>query len=66
MTDTGKGIPEGEDEKIFENFYKVDEFIPGVGLGLPLAKKIAQRLGASLILDRSYQAKGSRFVVTIG
>ena len=66
VTDTGKGIPEGEDEKIFENFYKVDEFIPGVGLGLPLAKKIAQRLGASLILDRSYQAKGSRFVVTIG
>ena len=65
VTDTGRGIPEGEEEKIFENFYKVDDYVPGVGLGLSLARRIAQRLPASLALDRSYTAQGSRFVLTL-
>lgn len=66
VTDTGRGIPEGEEEKIFDNFYKVDEYVPGVGLGLSLSRRIAQRLGATLELDRSYTAQGSRFVLTLG
>ncbi len=65
VTDTGRGIPEGEEEKIFENFYKVDDYVPGVGLGLSLARRIAQRLPASLTLDRSYTAQGSRFVLML-
>lgn len=64
VTDTGKGIPEGDEERIFEQFYKVDEFIPGTGLGLSLARQIANRMGASIVLDRSYEAKGSRFVIS--
>ena len=64
VTDTGKGVPEGDDERIFEQFYKVDEFIPGTGLGLSLARQIANRMGASIVLDRSYEAKGSRFVIS--
>lgn len=66
VTDTGKGIPAGEEEKIFDNFYKVDAYVPGAGLGLSLARRIAQRLGATLELDRSYTAQGSRFVLTLG
>lgn len=63
VTDTGKGIPQGEEEKIFDRFYKVDEYVPGVGIGLSLARQIAQRLGISVTLDRTYTAAGSRFVV---
>ena len=65
VTDTGKGIPEGEEERIFEQFYKVDEFIPGTGLGLSLARVIANRMGATIFLDRSYKAQGSRFNIVL-
>ena len=65
VTDTGKGIPEGDEERIFDRFYKVDSFVPGAGLGLPLVREIAKRMGATVVLDRPYAAKGSRFVVTL-
>ncbi|MGN0280992.1 MAG: ATP-binding protein [Prevotella sp.] len=65
VTDTGKGITEGDEERIFDRFYKVDDFVPGAGLGLPLVREIAKRMGATVILDRSYQSQGSRFVVTL-
>ena len=65
VTDTGKGIPEGEEEKIFDRFYKVDEFVPGTGLGLSLCRIIAKRIGATIALDRSYNEKGARFIVTL-
>ena len=65
VTDTGKGIPEGDEERIFDRFYKVDSFVPGAGLGLSLVREIARRMGATVVLDRPYAAKGSRFVVTL-
>ena len=65
VTDTGKGIPEGEEEKIFDHFFKVDDFVPGAGLGLPLVRVIARRMGATVELDRTYAAKGSRFRVSL-
>lgn len=65
VTDTGKGIPEGDEERIFDRFYKVDEFVPGAGLGLSLVREIARCMEATVVLDRSYAAKGSRFVVTL-
>ena len=65
VTDTGKGIPEGDEERIFERFYKVDEFVPGVGLGLSLVREIAKRIDATVTLDRTYSSSGSRFVVTL-
>ena len=65
VTDTGKGIPEGEEERIFERFHKVDEFVPGAGLGLSLAREIAGRMDATVTLDRSNSSQGSTFVVTL-
>ena len=65
VTDTGRGIPEGDEERIFDRFYKVDEFVPGAGLGLSLVREIARCMEATVVLDRSYAAKGSRFVVTL-
>ena len=65
VADTGKGIREGNEESIFDRFFKEDEFVPGVGLGLPLVRKIARRMGATVELDRTYASKGSRFRVSL-
>ena len=51
--DTGVGIPPGEEEKIFERFYRapsvVSEQVPGTGLGLFIARAIAERHGGTLV-----------------
>lgn len=65
VTDTGKGIPEGDEERIFDRFYKVDSFVPGAGLGLSLVREIAKRMDATVTLDRSYKAQGARFNILI-
>lgn len=64
VADTGKGIKEGEEEKIFEHFYKVDAYKEGVGLGLPLARRIARQLGGDVVLDTTYK-NGSRFILKL-
>ena len=65
VTDTGKGIPEGDEERIFDRFYKVDEFVPGAGLGLSLVREIAKRMDATVNLARTYASQGSMFTVTL-
>jgi len=46
VSDTGIGITEKDISKLFDEFYRVDnkinEFVKGTGLGLPLAKKIVE------------------------
>ena len=61
VTDTGCGIPLDKQEVIFDRFAKVNEFIPGAGLGLPIARTIAIRLGGTLTVDPDYD-KGARFI----
>lgn len=60
-TDTGCGIPVDKSEFIFERFTKIDQYVPGTGLGLALGRSIAHRLNGSLLLDRSY-TDGSKFI----
>lgn len=64
VTDTGIGIPEKEQKMIFERFYKMDSFTQGTGLGLPICRSIAEKLGGSLLLDSSYTG-GCRMVLTL-
>ena len=64
VTDTGIGIPEEHQEHIFEQFYKVNAFKPGLGVGLSVARKIAIRLGGTLVLAPTYKS-GARFILTI-
>lgn len=64
VEDTGIGIPEGQEEKIFERFVKLDTFQEGLGLGLPVARTLARRLGGDVRLDTSYH-KGARFVAEL-
>lgn len=64
VTDTGCGIPEEDRDRIFELFEKSDEFKAGVGLGLPICRRLSKSIGAEIVLDSSY-VEGSRFVLTI-
>ena len=64
VEDTGCGIPADQAEHIFERFVKLDSFKQGIGLGLPLSRKLAEQLDGLVTLDTSYTS-GARFVVTL-
>lgn len=55
VTDSGSGIPESLQNKIFDAFEKQDTFIQGMGLGLTICKLIAQGLNGSIHLDTEYK-----------
>jgi signal transduction histidine kinase/CheY-like chemotaxis protein len=68
VKDTGMGIPEKDQKKIFEEFYQVDheqqDKSKGTGLGLPLTKKLARLLGGEISLE-SQIGVGSEFKLKI-
>ena len=64
VRDTGKGIATADQERIFERFVKLDEYIPGTGLGLSVAKSHIQSLGGKIGLE-SKVGKGSTFWVDL-
>ena len=64
VEDTGIGVPAQEAENIFGRFVKLDSFKEGIGLGLPLSRKLAEQLGGTVALDTSY-TNGARFIVTL-
>jgi len=64
VEDTGCGVPAEKAEEIFGEFVQLDEFKDGVGIGLPLSRHVARRLGGDIILDTSYK-EGARFILTL-
>ena len=68
VTDTGIGIAIADQTKIFEEFTQIDSALQrrllGTGLGLPLAKRLAESLGGRIELE-SVPGKGSTFSVVI-
>ena len=64
VTDTGIGIPEELHEKVFEQFYKIDTFKQGLGIGLPMSRKIATHLKGTLSIDKTYR-DGVRITLSI-
>lgn len=64
VTDTGSGIPAEEAEHIFDRFVKLDNFKEGIGLGLPLSRRLAEQLGGKVELDTTY-TDGAQFIVTL-
>ena len=65
VEDDGPGIPEHEREKVWERFYRVArEGTPvGSGLGLPIVRALAERMGASIALGTPESGVGLRVVV---
>ncbi len=64
VTDTGVGIDEKDRDRIFETFYKQNDFKEGIGLGLPICRRLITSLGGTVELDPVYKG-GSRFVITL-
>jgi signal transduction histidine kinase/response regulator RpfG family c-di-GMP phosphodiesterase len=68
VSDTGIGIADGDQGRIFEEFTQVEgehqSGKRGTGLGLPLSRKLAELLGGSLTVE-SKLGKGSYFTLTI-
>jgi len=64
VKDTGKGIKEELQSKIFDRFYKADEFTTGTGLGLPICKAIVQKFEGEIWVE-SKDEKGAAFYYTI-
>jgi signal transduction histidine kinase len=66
VTDTGIGIPQAEQERIFERFYRVDAArsreVGGTGLGLSIARHLVEAHGG-LIEVKSEVERGSTFTV---
>ena len=64
VEDTGCGIASDNQERVFEPFMKVDEFCEGLGLGLPLCRRLAILLKGEIVLDTSYNG-GARFLLKL-
>ena len=58
--DTGSGIPEEEQARIFERFVKLNDFVQGTGLGLSICKAIIEKCGGHIGVE-SEVGKGSTF-----
>jgi signal transduction histidine kinase len=68
VEDIGSGIPEEEQERIFEPFYRLGSELrretQGVGIGLSIAKHIAEAHGGEITVDSS-PGTGSRFTIVL-
>lgn len=68
VEDNGIGIPEADQPRIFERFYRVDRSrsreLGGTGLGLAIVKHVAQLHGGAVSVD-SRPGVGSRFTLRI-
>ncbi len=69
VIDSGEGIAEEDQHKIFHRFEQITSQHggkpQGTGLGLYIARELARKLGGDVILSKSHLKKGSTFIVTI-
>ena len=64
VSDSGRGIPPDEREKVFERFYRVDG-TPGngSGLGLSIVQEVANSHGASISIDNASGQSGTLITI---
>ena len=59
--DTGEGVPQEIQPKLFERFYKVNDYIQGTGLGLSICKAFANASHGDIGITSEGKDKGSTF-----
>ncbi len=67
VTDRGKGIPPGEEHRIFEEFHRADNHngvVSGTGLGLALCRRIVSRHGGVISAYNNAEG-GATFTFTL-
>lgn len=69
VTDDGPGVPADQASRIFDRFVRLDEArsrdAGGAGLGLAIAKEIANKHGGTLELDTNSKGPGAAFRLTL-
>ena len=67
VTDTGKGIPADQINKVFNEFETIGQVAQhhkGTGLGMPISRKLTESMGGKLLLE-SVEGEGSTFWVEL-
>jgi PAS domain S-box-containing protein len=69
VTDTGRGIPAEQLDRVFEPFVQIDRHLTqssqqGVGLGLAISRDLARRMGGDLVAESTVGA-GSTFTLVL-
>lgn len=64
VKDTGIGIPEEKLHTVFDRFVKLNHFVQGTGLGLPICKNIVEQLQGNIGVESEY-GKGTCFWFTL-
>lgn len=68
ISDTGIGIPDGEQEHIFKKFFRANNArvhdVDGTGLGLYVSKKIIESFGGSIEF-KSKEGQGTTFLISL-
>ena len=59
--DTGAGIPKEDQDKIFERFVKLNDYVQGTGLGLNISKAIVEAFHGKIGVNSEGQGHGSTF-----
>lgn len=65
VRDTGLGISKEGQERIFQRFAKLNDFVQGTGLGLSICKSIIEKMNGRIGVESKGEGKGSTFWFTI-
>jgi signal transduction histidine kinase len=68
VTDTGRGIPQADLDRVFERFYRVDHGrssdTGGTGLGLSIVRNVVNNHGGNVEVE-SQEGVGTTFTITL-
>ncbi len=64
VEDDGGGVPEADRPRVFERFFRSRRDVPGVGLGLAIARAIVEEHGGTIVCEER-TGGGARFVVRL-
>jgi signal transduction histidine kinase len=64
VRDEGPGVPDADQQRIFERFERAHSAEEGTGLGLAISRRLARAMGGDVTLD-SVPGEGARFTLTL-